>query len=89
MVKRAGVVIMLSQLPRTGSIRPNRLTDPGGDTWDAYVWVDDVDGLYREFKSRAVTITRGLCDQPYGVRDFDVEDCNGYRLCFGQPVTGH
>ena len=24
--------------------------------------------------------------QMYGCRDFDVEDCNGYRLCFGQDT---
>ena len=31
---------------------------------------------------------RDGCDQPYGCRDFDVEDCNGYRLCFGQDIEG-
>jgi catechol 2,3-dioxygenase-like lactoylglutathione lyase family enzyme len=87
MVKRAGIVIMLSQFARTERMRPNRLTDPNGDAWDAYVWVDDVEGLHREFNAKAVTITRDLCDQPYGNRDFDVEDCNGYRLCFGQDVA--
>ena len=30
----------------------------------------------------------GACDQPYGCRDFDIEDCNGYRLCFGQDLEG-
>ncbi len=84
MVKRSGIVIMLSQFPRTASMRPNRLADPNGEAWDAYVWVDDVEELYREFKGNAVKVTREICDQPYGNRDFDVEDCNGYRLCFGQ-----
>src|SRR5258707_971320 len=83
MVKRAGIVIMLSQFPRTGSMRPNRLADPHGEAWDAYVWVDNVEGLYREFKEKGVRIARDICVQPYGNRDFDVEDCNGYRLCFG------
>ena len=44
--------------------------------------------LYEEFLSRGVTIARDICDQPYGCRDFDVEDCNGYRLCFGQDIEG-
>src|SRR5262245_29809577 len=78
MVKRAGVVIMLSQLEAPGAMRPNRLAEPDGDAWDAYVWVDDADALCQEFKSKGVTIARELCDQPYGNRDFDVEDCNGY-----------
>ncbi len=48
----------------------------------------DADALYTEFKSKGVTIARDICDQPYGCRDFDIDDCNGYRLCFGQDIAG-
>jgi uncharacterized glyoxalase superfamily protein PhnB len=41
---------------------------------------------WREAIAKSVKITRDICDQPYGCRDFDVEDCNGYRLCFGQEI---
>ena len=87
MVRRSGVVVMLSQLGATGVMRPNRLADPEGGAWDAYIWVDDADALNTEFKSRDVKIARDICDQPYGCRDFDVEDCNGYRLCFGHDLS--
>ena len=86
MVCRNGVIVMLSQLDVTGAMRPNRLADPEGRAWDAYIWVDNADALNTEFKSKGVKITRDVCDQPYGCRDFDVEDCNGYRLCFGQDL---
>ena len=87
MVYRSGVVIMLSQLPTKGLVRPNHVAEgKEGEAWDAYVWVDNADALHAEFTSRGVTIARGICDQPYGCRDFDVEDCNGYRLCFGQDL---
>ena len=86
MVTRSGIVIMLSQLPRTGVMRPNRVADPDGEAWDAYIWVENADALLAEFKSKGVTIARDICDQPYGCRDFDVEDCNGYRLCFGHDT---
>ena len=86
MVTRNGVVIMLGQLEQTGVIRPNRTVDPEGGAWDAYIWIDDADALNTEFKEKGVKITRDVCDQPYGCRDFDIEDCNGYRLCFGQPI---
>jgi hypothetical protein len=52
-------------------MRPNRLADPMATA-----------GIV----TRGVTIARGVCDQPYGCRDFDVEDRNGYRLCFGQNL---
>jgi predicted enzyme related to lactoylglutathione lyase len=86
MVSRSGAIIMLTQHDQVGAMRPNRLVDPEGATWDAYLWIDDADGLHAELKSKGVKITRDLCTQPYGCRDFDVEDCNGYRLCFGQPI---
>ena len=88
MVERGGVILMLKQLPNKRGMRPNRLADPDGETWDAYVWVDDADSLCKEFKDKGVKITREICDQPYGNRDFDIEDCNGYRLCFGHDIEG-
>ncbi len=88
MVKRNGIIIMLSQFAKTGVMRPNRLADPNGEAWDAYVWVENADALCNEFKARGVEIAREVCDQPYGCRDFDVQDCNGYRLCFGQDIEG-
>lgn len=86
MVHRSGVVIMLAQLEQAGVMRPNRVVDPEGGAWDAYLWIDNVDALSAEYKSKGVKIVRGVCDQPYGCRDFEVEDCNGYRLCFGQDL---
>lgn len=87
MVKRSGIVIMLSGHEGQGVMRPNRLAGRDADSWDAYIWVDDSDRLYEEFSAKGVKITRSICDQPYGCRDFDVEDCNGYRLCFGMPLS--
>jgi predicted enzyme related to lactoylglutathione lyase len=88
MVTRNGIVIMLAQLEKTGVMRPNRTVDPEEGAWDAYIWIENADALNTEFKSKGVKITRDICDQPYGCRDFDVEDCNGYRLCFGQDIEG-
>jgi len=88
MVGRRGAIIMLSQFEEPGAMRPNRLADSEGGAWDAYIWVDDADALLAEFTSKGVAIARQICDQPYGCRDFDVEDCNGYRLCFGQDIEG-
>ena len=87
MVRRGGVTVMLSQVDDPAAVRPNHVAE-GGDAWDAYVWVEDADALYAEFTGKGVTITRPICDQAYGCRDFDVEDGNGYRLCFGTDLEG-
>lgn len=83
MVYRSGVVVMLSQVCGAGVVRPNNSVASQDGAWDAYVWVDDADALYEAFRANGVTIGRAICDQDYGCRDFDVVDCNGYRLCFG------
>ena len=83
MVRRNGGVIMLSQFEEAGHARPNHTVDPERGAWDAYIWVEDADALHSEFEARGVTIARGPCDQLYGCRDFEIDDCNGYRLCFG------
>ncbi len=87
MVKRGGIVIMLNQFGK-GLMRPNSKAVPEGEAWDAYIWVENADALYSEFKGRGVKIAREICDQHYGCRDFDIEDCNGYRLCFGHDTDG-
>lgn len=84
MVRRSGITIMLSQHAGPGFMRPNNTAAYGA--WDAYVWVDDADKLRDEFAAKGVTIARELCDKEYGIRDFDILDCNGYRLCFGHPI---
>jgi uncharacterized glyoxalase superfamily protein PhnB len=86
MVMRGGIIIMLAQSATPGAMRPNNLVEREGGAWDAYVWIDDADALYEEFTAKGVTIARPICDQPYGNRDFDIEDCNGYRLCFGHDI---
>jgi predicted enzyme related to lactoylglutathione lyase len=86
MVKRSGIVIMLSELEQRGVMRPNRVVDPEDGAWDAYIWIENADALHAEFKSKGAKIVRGVFDQPYRCRDFEVEDCNGYRLCFGQTI---
>ena len=84
MVKREGVIIMLNAL---GPPQPNRLHHAEGDAWDAYLWIDDADALHAEYTAAGVRIVRPPCDQPYGNRDFEIEDCNGYRLCFGHDIA--
>ena len=50
-----------------------------------YMQIDgDIDEYYQELKKRGVKITVDIADEPYGIRDFTVEDVNGYILTFNQ-----
>jgi predicted enzyme related to lactoylglutathione lyase len=87
MVRRGGTTIMLKQVSGPGFMRPNRTPDPEDFTWDAYFWIDDADALLAEYQAKGVKIVRPICDQEYFMREFDIEDCNGFRLCFGHDIS--
>lgn len=48
-----------------------------------YVYVGRaLDDLFTSYKSRGVTIVGDPGDRPWGLRQFDIQDCNGYQLSF-------
>jgi uncharacterized glyoxalase superfamily protein PhnB len=51
-----------------------------------YVFVEDVDALHGELRSRGAKIANEPKDYPYGMRDFDVHDLDGNALCFGMEL---
>jgi uncharacterized glyoxalase superfamily protein PhnB len=49
--------------------------------FELVMFVDDVDGVYEEFKNnRNILITSDLKDEPWGIREFTIRDLNGYLL---------
>ena len=56
------------------------------DIVDVYITVADVDRLYSELVGRGAKVIYGPVKQEYGMKEFYVEDCNGYRLAFGQHI---
>jgi len=54
-----------------------------------YMEIDgDIDEYYTELKNRGVKIAVDIKDEPFGIRDFTVEDINGYQLTFNQRLQG-
>ena len=49
------------------------------------VKVEDVDDVYRLHKSRGANIVSEIEDKPWGLREYIVEDLNGYHLRFSGP----
>ncbi len=52
-----------------------------------YICVDDVDGYFESCRAAGVRILHEVADQPYGMREFDIEDPDGHVLCFGQSTV--
>jgi len=50
-----------------------------------YMQIDgDIYEYYNELKDKGVKIVVDIKDEPYGIRDFTVEDIDGYKLTFNQ-----
>jgi catechol 2,3-dioxygenase-like lactoylglutathione lyase family enzyme len=82
-VSRDGITVHLRHLD---SPLPHHRHEEA-DTVDFYIMVSDVDRLHSEFLRRGANIIYGPVSQDYGMREFYIEDGNGYRLCFGQPLS--
>jgi catechol 2,3-dioxygenase-like lactoylglutathione lyase family enzyme len=84
MVERDDVRIMFRQIrpARAGVARSNRTVMD--ETFDAYLYVSNVDQLAAELTAKKADIVEGPVDRIYDMRELLVRDCNGYVLAFGQ-----
>lgn len=48
-----------------------------------YIFVEDIDTLYKEYVQRGVPIHHALGNRDYQMRDFDVIDPDGHLITFG------
>jgi uncharacterized glyoxalase superfamily protein PhnB len=80
-VKRSGVWIHFQ-------IRRGELRERGRQPFerDVYVYVDDLGALHADLKRRGASIVAGPHTAPYGIREIEVVDLNGYRLTFGEFI---
>ncbi|HTH39115.1 MAG TPA: VOC family protein [Pyrinomonadaceae bacterium] len=51
--------------------------------FDAYIWVDDISGLFDELTKAGAEIVEGPVKRVYESTEFVVKDCNGFTLVFG------
>jgi uncharacterized glyoxalase superfamily protein PhnB len=75
---------MLCAAENEGDIRPNYKAVE--NLWNVYFWVDNVDAMYQEILKTNAKLDYELCDQPYGCREFGIQDLDGYDIAFGQDL---
>ena len=82
-LSKDGMVIMFIPVENIGIGREEKL----GVGVNLYMQIDgDIDEYYNELKGKGVKIAVAIKDEPYGIRDFSIEDINGYKLTFNQVV---
>jgi uncharacterized glyoxalase superfamily protein PhnB len=78
-VKRSGswLHLQVRRGPQENRIR-------GAFERDVYFYVSGLDRLYEELLSRGARILQSPRTAPYGLRELEVEDLNGFRLTFAE-----
>jgi uncharacterized glyoxalase superfamily protein PhnB len=80
-LSKDGMVIMFIQAKNVGIGSREKL----GVGVNMYMQIDgDIDEYCNELKNKGVKIVVDIKDEPYGIRDFRIEDINGYKLTFNQ-----
>ena len=80
-LSKDGMVLMVIPAKNLGIGSEEKL----GTGVNLYMQIDgDIDEYYQELRNRGVDILVDIKNEPYGIRDFTVEDVNGYKLTFNQ-----
>lgn len=83
MLSRDRFELMLTQADGECRVQPN---GPSG-TWDVYVRIDDVAAEQAALAAAGVTLAKGPSDLFYAMREIEVLDPDGHRLCFAQDIS--
>ena len=83
-LRRDAYSLMLSQTDDPARILPHwRVVEK---MWNLYFWVDDVETVYQECQQHGAIIDYSLGMKDYGVKEFGVQDLDGYDIAFGQVM---
>ncbi|HQR08346.1 MAG TPA: VOC family protein [Gemmatales bacterium] len=80
-VSREGIGIMLKAILPDVLPQPNHTRHPWA-RWDAYIYSNDPDPLFREFVQRGASFVKELSFIDDGLWGFEVTDADGYVLAF-------
>ncbi|MGZ4839843.1 MAG: glyoxalase superfamily protein [Terriglobales bacterium] len=81
-LKRGGVEVFLNARPQEG---PLAKAQPGGGM-SLYVEVQGVDELAKKVEGRGIKLAVPLHTEFYGMREFAINDPDGYMLIFAERV---
>lgn len=84
-VQRGGAMFMFKAIDVEPVPNCTRDIGHGIASWDAYIYVQDPDALFEEFRSRDIEFKVPLGNNSDNLRGFEVRDPNGYVIYFGCP----
>lgn len=85
LMKRDQVEIMFQLRESASRAIPFLKNKEAGGSLTLYIEMDNVVELYDTLKDK-VTVLEDLHTQPYGMREFSIQDCNGFILTFAEEA---
>ena len=80
-VSREGIAIFLKKIGPDVLPLPNSARHPWA-RWDAYIYANDPDALFHEFRERGVSFVQELSLIDDGLWGFEITDADGYVIAF-------
>ncbi len=84
-VSRGGAVLHFTKSDPPGRRNGVRRAGPGNGV-DAFFVVPEVDALHVQFAENGAIVITGPASHEYGMREFKIEDTNGYILVFAAEI---
>ena len=84
MMNRDGFELMLSLAEEPARVRPHGLEG----IWSFYVVVADIAAEIAALRSAGVALDKGPTETFYGMREVEVLDPDGHRICLAQDING-
>ena len=78
---RDDIKIMLGECPDD---KP--ASEINSHSYFAYLEVDNIDMLYKEYQSKEVEVLSSIENKPWGQREFSIRTIDGHRITFGEEV---
>jgi predicted enzyme related to lactoylglutathione lyase len=66
-----------------GSLAPDQL---GDHSYFAYLEINEIESLYDSVRAKGAKVTKALCDEPWGMREFGIVTADGHRIMFGSAI---
>ena len=57
-----------------------KIFNTGSESFELVLFVANVDEIYNEYKSKNIHFIEQIVDRPWGIREFIIQDINGYWL---------
>ena len=78
---REKFMVMLGECPDDRSA-----FETANHSYFAYIEVENIDSLYREYRAKELDISSEIEDKPWGQREFGVRTIDGHRIMFGEEI---